>query len=134
MRCRTQPCETCPYRRDVPSGVWAAEEYAKLPEYDKPTGDQPPFAFFCHTSPNFLCTGWAVVHGKNPKRGYELLSLRLAASLGHPLEKILATTVPLFKSGAAAAKHGLKDIDHPSLRARRAVRKVETARKRKAGK
>lgn len=32
MKCRTEPCETCPYRRDVPSGVWSADEYRKLIE------------------------------------------------------------------------------------------------------
>lgn len=25
------PCGTCPYRRDVPAGIWHGEEYAKLP-------------------------------------------------------------------------------------------------------
>ncbi|MGH3734203.1 MAG: DUF6283 family protein [Micromonosporaceae bacterium] len=28
------PCETCPYRKDAPSGVWAAEEYERLRSYD----------------------------------------------------------------------------------------------------
>lgn len=25
-------CESCPYRRDVPSGIWDRSEYAKLTE------------------------------------------------------------------------------------------------------
>ena len=35
------PCGSCPYRKDVPSGVWAVSEYLKLVEYDRPTGEQP---------------------------------------------------------------------------------------------
>jgi hypothetical protein len=31
------PCPSCPYRKDVPSGVWAPEEYDKLPAYDNDT-------------------------------------------------------------------------------------------------
>jgi hypothetical protein len=27
---RRRPCSSCPYRRDVPSGLWSAEEYDKL--------------------------------------------------------------------------------------------------------
>lgn len=42
------PCGSCPYRRDVPSGIWSEEEYDKLPQYDLPTGDQPPNVFLCH--------------------------------------------------------------------------------------
>jgi hypothetical protein len=29
-----KPCESCPYRKDVPSGVWSEGEYRKLPQYD----------------------------------------------------------------------------------------------------
>lgn len=27
---RKTPCASCPYRKDVPSGVWEASEYEKL--------------------------------------------------------------------------------------------------------
>ncbi|WP_336794377.1 DUF6283 family protein [Gordonia malaquae] len=43
-----RPCESCPYRRDVPSGVWAESEYEKLRAYDAPTGEQPVRLFLCH--------------------------------------------------------------------------------------
>lgn len=131
MKCRVKPCETCPYRRDVPSGVWSAHEYRKLPEYDKPTSQQPPGIFFCHQSNEFVCNGWAVVHGLNPRRGYELISLRFAALFDNPLEEIPRSNVPLFSSGAAAAKHGLRDIDRPSRKAIRAIEKLQAARARK---
>lgn len=129
--CRTAPCETCPYRRDVPSGIWSAQEYQKLPEYDRPTSWQPPRVFHCHTSPDFVCTGWAQVHGRNPARGYELLSLRIAACFGRVLEKIPRPAVPLFESGRAAAKHGMKCLNRPSRKAREAVAKILAARARK---
>lgn len=25
---RSMPCVACPYRQDVPSGIWSADEYA----------------------------------------------------------------------------------------------------------
>lgn len=134
MKCRLQPCETCPYRRDVPSGVWAWHEYAKLADYDKPTARQPVAWFGCHTNPELVCHGWAVTHGANPKRGHELLSLRLAAVLGDPLDAIPAPTVPLFTSGAAAAAHGMRSIENPDRKARRAIQgivKYRAARKRR---
>jgi hypothetical protein len=130
LQCRTEPCETCPYRRDVPSGVWMAHEYEKLTEYDKPTGEQPPSIFYCHTSTDFVCTGWAQCHDRNP-RGHELLALRFAAMCDRVL-KIPKRTVALFKSGAEAAAHGLREIEAPGRRAIRAVEKVAAARERKA--
>lgn len=132
--CRTQPCETCPYRRDVPSGVWSAEEYAKLPNYDKPTGEQPPAVFFCHTSSDFVCNGWANVHAKNPARGFEPLGLRFALIFSScVLTEIPASDVPLFASGTEAAIHGLLDIKRPTRAARQAVAKVQAARRRRSG-
>jgi hypothetical protein len=60
------PCGTCPYRRDVPPGVWSAEEYAKLPRYDGETGDQimqgGTGLFFCHQNDGKLCAGWVGCH------------------------------------------------------------------------
>jgi hypothetical protein len=44
----SNPCGSCPYRRDVPSGVWDAAEYEKLPRYDGPMADQPARLFLCH--------------------------------------------------------------------------------------
>jgi len=42
------PCQSCPYRRDVPSGIWAHEEYEKILDYDNETGHQPMKVFMCH--------------------------------------------------------------------------------------
>ena len=56
------PCATCPYRTDVPSGVWAPEEYAKLLAYDEETAYQPLSVFLCHQVDGRVCAGWAGCH------------------------------------------------------------------------
>lgn len=106
---RSQPCSACPYRRDVPSGVWVADEYIKLVQYDQPTPEQPLRTFACHATPEHHCHGWAVVHSS---RGHEfdLLALRFAPPEGG----IPEPGVPLFASGTEAAQHGLRDVDAPS--------------------
>jgi hypothetical protein len=115
---KRRPCPQCPYRCDVPSGVWAHFEYEKLRLYDAPTGDQPPSAFACHARPEQLCHGWAVVHTSRG-HAYDLLALRL-----RPPEPIPKPAVPLFASGNEAADHGQRDIDTPSDEAQKAVETV----------
>lgn len=119
-RIRSQPCEACPYRRDVASGVWAASEYDKLPPYDALTWEQPFEGFACHATPEFYCHGWAVVH---TSRGHDhdLLALRVA----HYEGEIPEPPVPLFESGAEAAAHGKRQIKRPSKRARSTVQKLQ---------
>jgi len=108
MDVRSEPCTACPYRRDAPSGLWAAEEYAKLRGYDAPTAQQPLAPFACHATPDHYCHGWAVCHST---RGHdcELLALRLAG-----VATIPSAAVPLFASGAEAADHGVRDLDAPA--------------------
>jgi hypothetical protein len=116
-----KPCATCPYRRDVPSGVWAPEEYAKLPRYDLPTPEQPTGAFGCHQANGHLCSGWAAVHDMD-----ECLSLRLAVSLQwmsqQDYEATLdyATDVPLYSSGKEAFIAGMAHVGDPSPEAQQA--------------
>ncbi|MGW3607940.1 DUF6283 family protein [Micromonospora sp. NPDC005161] len=115
------PCGTCPYRRDVPSGVWDASEYAKLPDYDAPTALQPHGLFLCHQADGRVCAGWAGCHDGN-----ELLALRLATLQGMSPDEISNTRgyvspVPLFGSGKEAAEHGMARIDDPNRKARRAI-------------
>lgn len=114
---RARPCDSCPYRKDCPSGVWDAEEYAKLPNYDKETQDQPMSLFMCHQAArdkpiNDLCAGWLHVHGD------ELIALRLGLMTGSVAPEVLdaldaGTDVPLFESGQAAADNGLAKIKCP---------------------
>ena len=121
-----RPCASCPYRCDVPSGVWDASEYAKLVAYDEPdTWAQPAAVFMCHQRDERLCAGWVAVHDME-----ESLSVRIAASTGLLDEHALAavreysTDVPLFASGAQAAIHGLREIERPGQRAGDDIRKI----------
>lgn len=112
------PCGTCPYRRDVPAGVWAASEYAKLPLYDGETWEQSPLPFFCHQNDGHLCAGWVGCHDTQ-----HLLALRI-----HPVDPAAfdyVSPVPLFATGAEAAAHGLSGVAKPGSRARVAIRKLE---------
>lgn len=115
------PCGTCPYRRDVPSGVWAAEEYAKLPGYDGSTTEQflngAIGLFFCHQNDGHLCAGWVGCHDMG-----EAASVRFNPV--DPATFDYQSPVPLFASGAEAAAHGLAEIDEPSEAARHAMRKL----------
>jgi hypothetical protein len=116
---RAMPCEACPYRRDVPSGVWSGIEYHKLAEYDAPTGEQPFAAFACHASPEAFCHGWAVVHTSRGNE-YDLIALRIEPPEGG----IPAPVVPLFGSGSEACEHGLADLDDPSPEAKLAAARL----------
>lgn len=112
------PCKSCPYRRDVPSGVWSEDEYAKLPRFDGPTGEQDPSLFLCHQQDGHLCAGWVGTHDME-----ESFGLRLAVMGGQIDQDEYEATldyvspVPLFSSGAEAAAHGLAELDSPSEQA-----------------
>lgn len=115
------PCVTCPYRRDVPSGLWSPEEYAKLPAYDGDTGEQimkgATGVFLCHSQPGKLCSGWVGCH-----------DMRHNAAVR--FDQVAETTftyqspVPLFTSGAEVAAHGMKDIAAPGREAGRAIKRL----------
>ena len=127
---RKRPCSSCPYRLDVPSGVWAESEYSKLPDYDRPTGQQPMQVFMCHQADGTVCSGWAAVHGDRDN-----LALRMAASLGADIDRdaVIAytTDVPLFSTGMDAALHGIADIEEPGPMARAVVAKLMEQRDRR---
>jgi len=110
-----RPCAGCPYRQDVPSGVWAEEEYEKLELYDGTVDTQPPIVFACHDSKRdtrgTICRGWLDTHGP-----YNLLALRLAVARGRLPKEIMnleQSSVPCFESGEEAWFHGMQDIDDP---------------------
>ena len=127
----SRPCGSCPYRHDVPSGVWHPSEYAKLPAYDNDTMGQPPHLFLCHQQDGRVCAGWAGCHD-----GTHLLALRVAAMSGTLTDDDLEATinyvspVPLFGSGAEAAAHGLTDVDQPDKRACRTIDNLTRKRAR----
>lgn len=118
--CRKSPCPACPYRRDVPSGVWAHEEYEKLRRYDAPTMEQPVEAFACHATPDRLCHGWAVVHTQRG-HAFDLLALRF---MFHDAKVPEEAAVPLFSSGSVAADHGQREIATPSAEAVEAMERL----------
>lgn len=129
-----RPCASCPYRTDVPSGIWSEEDYAKLPLYDGPTWAQPLKLFQCHQRYGGddlarVCGGWAGCHD-----GDHLMALRIASLAGEisveTAEAIRAyvSPVPLFASGAQAAAHGMREILRPGPEARRAMDKIDSAR------
>lgn len=113
MSIRSQPCSACPYRQDVPSGVWGPHEYEKLAQYDAPTSEQPFVPFACHATPEHLCHGWAVVHAN---RGNEFYPVALRIQ-GIDPDQIPEAAVPMFGSGQEACDHGKRDIDNPSQEA-----------------
>jgi hypothetical protein len=105
----------------VPSGVWSAEEYAKLPRYDVDTAYQPWHVFECHHGDGSICAGWLACHGP-----YELLGVRIGIHMRtvDPSVVDYTTDVDVFGSGAEAAAHGVAEIDCPSPEAADAVAKI----------
>lgn len=104
------PCGSCPYRLDVPSGVWDASEYAKLLNYDGETYEQVinggTALFFCHRNDGHLCAGWLGCHDTR----------HLAALRMQPVDPVAfdyQSPIPLFRSGREAAEHGLARINNP---------------------
>lgn len=129
------PCKSCPYRQDVPSGVWSADEYVKLPKYDGEILDQALAGcgglFLCHQQDGNLCAGWLATHGP-----HNLLALRLHGAEVTGDVWNYATHVPVFRSGAEAAAHGVARIKKPDRRAKSTIdrlsRKIERAGSREA--
>lgn len=89
-----RPCESCPYRRDVPSGVWDASEYRKLPDYDRVTYDQPIALFMCHQGNGHVCSGWAGCHDMQ-----HTLAVRFAAMRGDLDEATIDATLDYVSPG-----------------------------------
>jgi len=117
------PCGSCPYRRDVPAGVWAVEEYEKLPPYDAETTHQPTGVFLCHQQNGRACAGWVAVHDMGHS-----LALRLAVARGS-VDDLAAfidysTTTPLWGSGREAAEHGIAGVKEPDESACRVIAKL----------
>lgn len=111
-----KPCGSCPYRRDVPSGIWAPEEYDKLPRYDGEIVEQVQNAafgiFMCHQRDGSMCGGWLACHG-----AINLLAMRMTKEPIDPKAWQYRTSVPIFSSGAEARAHGIRDIAQPGEKA-----------------
>jgi hypothetical protein len=124
-----RPCASCPYRVDVPSGIWHEDEYAKLPAYDEDTMSQPTGVFLCHQVNGRACAGWAGCHDTTHS-----LALRVAISVGRVDEPTVdaiidyTTDVPLFSTGREAAEHGMQHIENPTPDAMRTMDKITRRR------
>jgi Family of unknown function (DUF6283) len=129
LNCPPIPCNTCPYRRDTPSGIWAPEEYAKLPEYDR-EDNQPIALFHCHNEGAIgkptVCRGWVSCHQ------FDSIAIRLAVCKERlTADQVTAScSVPLYSSGAEACAAGLKDVRRPGRAARAAIAKLTRQRSR----
>lgn len=125
-----RPCGSCPYRRDVPSGLWDAEEYQKLPGFDGDTSTQTASIFLCHRQNGRACAGWAGVHDME-----DSLGLRLACSMGGVEDPEpfwdYQTDVELFDSGAETCEHGMEQIDNPTEKGRAAIAKLTAEQQRR---
>lgn len=123
---RRTPCASCPYRQNVPSGIWHPDEYAKLTAYDGETHEQTAIAVFqCHQGAGDVCSGW--LGHRDPA---DLLAVRIGI-LNETVDPSCAeytTDVPLFASGAEAAAHGRRDIDAPDEAAQAAIDKITAVR------
>lgn len=127
MHVANSPCTSCPYRKDVPSGVWHKSEYEKLREYDEPprgSSEIPATALFlCHQTPEIgqqtACRGWLTVH-------CESVAVRLAVLKGDvtPEQVYAEVKEPLYKSGNEAADAGIKQIKRPGKKARKIVARL----------
>lgn len=124
------PCGSCPYRRDVPSGIWDLEEYLKLPGYDLETGSQP--VFLCHQQNGRICAGWCGTHDMK-----ESLAIRFAClrETSETIEAIMnyRTNTPLFSSGRKACDHGLRELESPCSMAEQAISRLREKRRRNRG-
>jgi hypothetical protein len=117
LQVNPEPCFSCPYRKDVPSGVWHTEEYEKLRKYDEPPiGEMPALEIFlCHQTKvagqEIVCKGWCMVH-------IDSIAVRLAQLQGQLFpEAFTPTKAELHASGNAAADFGEKDIKRPKANA-----------------
>lgn len=117
------PCKSCPYRRDVPSGVWAEDEYHKLPRYDGEIAEQvfngAWGVFDCHQRDGHLCAGWVACHGAD-----NLLAFRMTREDIAPEVYDYKSPVPVFSSGQESCDHGLKDIREPGAAAKRTITRL----------
>lgn len=126
------PCASCPYRRDVPSGVWAAEEYERLPRYDAETVEQPIGMFSCHQNNGRLCAGWVGCHDMGENFAVRIaVTARILSSEDYDAVLDYESPVPLFESGQAAADHGMADVAKPRKQAQQMIERLYDKRSRK---
>lgn len=71
---KTQPCKSCPYRRDAVLRHWSIEEFQDLLDNER---DYFGAVYGCHTKDGSVCIGWLM---DQDKRRFPSISLRLSLS------------------------------------------------------
>ena len=119
LKVHKKACDTCPYLKSTPPGVWSASEYEKLREFDLDPEHGGPIAtvFHCHqenaTGEPTACRGWLSVH-KNS------IPVRMAQLKGQidPEDVPLEKEPQYYLTGTEACLAGLSGVDRPSIEAR----------------
>lgn len=127
-----RPCGACPYRLDAPSGLWTADEYARLAPFDGGDPGDPAAlgVFMCHAHEEQVCAGWAGVYAGRAGTPTELLGPRIGLIAGFMSREVFdavtsySTPAPLHSSGIEAATQGMRDVADPGPEARAAGRKL----------
>jgi hypothetical protein len=109
-----RPCNTCPYLRSTPPGIWHPDEYAKLPHFDDdaPLDEHALATFHCHqqhaTGVPTVCRGWLGVHRDS-------IAVRVAQIDGRidPADVPTEPDPTMYDSGAEACAVGLAAVDAP---------------------
>jgi hypothetical protein len=86
---RTEPCTTCPYRKDAPLQLWSIYEFKKLLKHDK---DFFGAIYGCHKKDGHTCVGWLI---DQEKRGLPSLALRIDLGKNGVTREYLESLQPL---------------------------------------
>lgn len=89
---RREPCEQCPWRRDVPTGVFPAEAYRLSA---RTAHDAGLHTFACHMSGAerpAVCAGFLIANSDNN------LAVRMAMAMGRFDHDAVSSTAPLYGS------------------------------------
>lgn len=132
-------CDTCPYRRDTPSGIWSEEEYRKLAKFDEPSigplglpDDNLFSTFHCHqenaTGKPTACRGWVWTHGDTV--GFRMAMFNGLIDPSDPNMPQEDESHIYYDTGVEACEAGMVDIEEPSFEA---LLKVDSLVERGAG-
>ena len=113
LRVPKKACDTCPYLRETPAGIWSAEEYEKLPTFDHDHEGMPVFAtFLCHqtnaTKVDTVCRGWLSTHGDSI--GARMAIMRKEID---PEDIPPAVEPEYYATGREACDAGLAGLEEP---------------------
>jgi hypothetical protein len=91
----TQPCKSCPYRKDAPLALWDKSEFDSLLVEDKMQFGK---TFKCHKNDGSCCKGWLI---NQENRGLPNINLRMQlfkAGITREYLESLTCKVPMFET------------------------------------